>query len=354
MENFELVQPFYSQMVNPKYIIYRSRIDRDRFYFTFANGELLRLPSVTTILSNTLPMDDWLIRWISRWGYEQAMERKQQAAHYGTLFSIIASDFLKSGEIDLSTIEARVNTYKLANNITFNTDFWVQKLKEDLFALHSFVCDYHFEPIAIELPLVSLKYKFAGTLDAVGYLRIGSGVNGKVLKRDKETKRVLSVIDWKTGRHGFYRSHEAQLHLYKLLLEENYPELLQGLELRLFNWSPKEWENEDDAKYSFKDQTQSKEARRILNYIAIYQVEEEQKSHRFKIIEGVLKLGVNNGNLKYIDYSEIVRKKFGESNQVVAESNAKPITNEKGEPVEVPSDVIQAIESFFNQIKEEQ
>ncbi|QLH52781.1 MAG: hypothetical protein CH6_0099 [Candidatus Kapaibacterium sp.] len=365
MENFEIIQPFFSTSLNVNYTIYRSRVDKERFYFAMYNGSLLKLPSVTTILANTLPMEEWLVRWIAHWGYEQAIERRNQAAHYGILFSMIVADFIRSKQIDLSTIEARVATYRYANNINFPTDFWVQRLKEDLFSLACFIHDYSFEPIAVELPLVSTKYKFAGTIDAIGWMSIGSGVNGKKLKRDSQTQRVLAIIDWKTGRHGFYRSHEAQLHFYRLLVEENFPELTQT-PIKLFNWAPKEWTSESDSKYSLKDQTQSKEAFRILNYLAIYQVDDSIKNHTFKVFDGVLKLNSDNSDrVKFVDYADLIRNKFSPQNSIVQENEVpengtvkkdiqiSDVSNEEMTAVEVASDVLSELDSFFQQLKEE-
>ncbi len=356
MENFELIQPYFSALINPKYNIYRSRIDRDRFYFAIVNNELVKLPSVTTILSATLPMEDWLIRWISRWGYEKAAEKRNEAALYGTLFSIVVSDFLRRGEINLDTIEARISNFRITNNINFSTEFWEQRLKEDLYSLYCFIEDYHFEPLAVELPLISTKYRFAGTLDAIGYIHIGSGVNGKILKKDKELRKVLCIIDWKTGRHGFYRSHEAQLQMYRLLVEENFPELTEH-EIKLYNWAPKDWNEDEDMKYTIKDQTNSKESLRILNYIAIYQVEEKEKNHKFKVLEGILRIGEKNGNLKYVDYADIVRKKIDSKQTVINEekngnTEEKNIEKKQIEAQVDPQEILNHLNSFFEQIKE--
>ncbi|MCX7908202.1 MAG: PD-(D/E)XK nuclease family protein [Ignavibacteria bacterium] len=319
MENFELIQPYYSELKSP-HKIYRSRIDKERYYFTIINNEILRVPSVTTILDATLPVEDWLIRWIARWGYERAMEKKVQAGHYGTLFSLCVAEFLKNKSFDLETIPLRIQYYREENNIDFPTDFWDYKLREDLYSLACFFADYQFKPLAIELPLVSKTHLFAGTIDAFGLMRTGTGVNGKILKKDivynpdgsvKEDKTKISyvIIDWKTGRHGFYRSHEAQLHFYKLLLIENFPDLANK-NILLYNWAPKEWINPDDQKYTIKDQTESNEKDKILHYLQIFKIDEKQKDFTFKKIEGVLNLGEVNGNLKTLTYADLVREKL--------------------------------------------
>lgn len=303
--NYEVVQPFFSEL-QPKHRIYRSQFDRDRYYFAVVDNEITKLPSVTTILDATMPTPFWLIRWIANWGYEQALEKRNQAAHYGTLFSIVAAHFLKYKEFDLDTMQYIVESYILNNQLNIKADFWTQKLQEDLYALNSFATDYNFEPLAIELPLISKKYRFAGTIDAIGWLHIGSGVNGRILKKDKELRKVLAIIDWKTGRHGFYASNEAQLHMYRLLAEENFPEILKDTQLCLYNWAPKDWENEEDQKYVLKEQSESREKHKILHYIQLFHLDHTPEIPKLRKFSGVLRFKQSNGNLQHIELSKIL------------------------------------------------
>ncbi len=338
--------------------LYRSHMDRSRFYYTMINNQILRLPSVTTILAEVLPTEEWLIRWIASWGYERALEKRDEAAHYGTIFSICAADLLRHGSFDLSTIETALDIYRYSNNITFPTDHWVNKLKEDLFALTSFIQDYNFEPIAIELPLISTKYKFAGTLDALGYITIGNGQNGKILKSDikkdkngniveNKTRRVLAIIDWKTGRKGFYRSHEAQLHMYYLLVQENFPEF-QHQEIRLYNWAPKYWENPDDPKYHFKDQTNSTEKLKILHYLAIYHTEYQNWEPKIKQIDGILSLKKPNDNVcQVLEYRELIQRKL--KNQPQTKETPKNETPENQPQTE--NDFLKQFDPMFNELQ---
>jgi len=361
MNNFELIQPLLNipGITIPK--VYRSKIERERYYFAYIDNQFVRFPSVTTILQHVLPMETWLIQWIARWGYERAMERRQQAAHYGTLFSICAADFLKKGEFNLDTLEIYIDNYRFANKIDFPTDFWETRLREDLFALHEFLCDYQFEPLFAELPLISKQYKFAGTIDTVGFLTIGSGQNGKILQRDikkdkdgnvveNKTRRVLAILDWKSGKHGFYKSHEAQLHMYRLLVEENFPQLVQDYDVRLFNWAPKDWDEEDDLKYYLKDQTESKEKEKIQNYLAIFNIDHKDIEPKIKIISGTLTLNKKNGNLRIVPYKEILAQKNNTGNSKEEQSlepNAIPAND-------LPEDVLTAIGSIFENLKQKE
>ena len=52
-------------------------------------------------------------------------------------------------------------------------------------------------------------------------------------------------------KNGFYDKHFFQLHLYKRLVKENYPEIEVSA---LYNWSPKDWTGETPT-YNLKEQT---------------------------------------------------------------------------------------------------
>lgn len=63
------------------------------------------------------------------------------------------------------------------------------------------------EIVATELPLVSEKHRFGGTLDAVG-----RDTNG------------LCILDWKSS-NAVYSDYALQLAGYKILWEENHPDM---------------------------------------------------------------------------------------------------------------------------------
>lgn len=91
-----------------------------------------------------------------------------------------------------------------------------------------------------EMPLVSAKYRFGGTPDAIGK------VNGK-----------LSLVDWKTS-NGVYQDYLLQLAAYDLLLEECRPDLqiTGGFHLCRFakshgDFAHHYWPNLDEARKMF-------------------------------------------------------------------------------------------------------
>jgi len=71
-----------------------------------------------------------------------------------------------------------------------------------------------------EIPLVSEKYRFGGTLDAIGH--------------DSRGRRIL--LDWKTS-NSVYVDYLLQLSAYQALWEENYPDDPIGGGLHLCRFS---------------------------------------------------------------------------------------------------------------------
>jgi hypothetical protein len=271
--------------------------DKMRYYYTFVNDQIQIYPSVTSILSGIMPTSEYLIKWYADYGFQKAKQMMNEKALYGTLMHICFSELLTKSYFDLSTIQARIATFAAANNIDFDTHNWQYSLKDDLLALYQFIKDYEIEPIAIEVPLVSHTHKIAGTIDLVVRMKVGTGVGGKVLKNDvkidaygtiveDKRKDIVVLLDWKSGRHGFYATNAAQIHFYKLLWEDNFPEIAID---KVYNWAPKDWT--ETPTYLFTDQTDSIEKYKIKHYYAIFMIEQEDKGKRkHHTIEGVIDL----------------------------------------------------------------
>lgn len=304
------------ELPEPTYQLRRLDKDGKRRYYRFDKGEPIFYFSVTTFLHSVLPTGDALKKHIGDLGYEEAKEDMEEKADYGTFMHIECLNLLIKGDADLDGIQGRLSAYAIENDRPPSfVRTWLRTAKKDLLAFAQFVRDYKVRPIFIEVMLCSDKQGFAGGIDLVCRMTVEEkGFFGEVLKSGpnkgaaKETKReveVTAVVDLKSGRKGFWESHEIQLEMYRRLLMENYPELKID---RLYNWSPKDWTGKEPT-YNLKDQTNSKSHRKLLPLLEAYRVDFEGRDRTIQVIEGTLSL--NDGfekNILYMQDSEYVKR----------------------------------------------
>jgi len=145
----------------------------DRYY----EIDGLSLPSVTTILK--IHNNPALNRWASNLGTELSEQYKEETAEIGKQIHSYVAGLIKG--IPIGKLE------------------WMQlsdEIKNGIRAYERFRLQVKFEGMETEKMVYSVKYKFAGTLDAIG--KIG---------KDK------ILIDFKTGER-FYPSMFAQVVAY--------------------------------------------------------------------------------------------------------------------------------------------
>ena len=145
----------------------------DRYY----EIDGLSLPSVTTILK--IHNNPALNRWASNLGTELSEQYKEETAEIGKQIHSYVARLIKSIPI------GKLEWMQLSNEI-----------KNGIRAYERFRLQVKFEGMETEKMVYSVKYKFAGTLDAIG--KIG---------KDK------ILIDFKTGER-FYPSMFAQVTAY--------------------------------------------------------------------------------------------------------------------------------------------
>lgn len=194
-------------------------------------------PSWTTVIAEIAPTSIYLKQWMANLGWDKAMQEMNERAAYGTAMHAINSRFLLVGQgtskNDLLQVVAELppdvqNIFK---------DEWLDGLRDDLLAFAQFVRDRNFHPLAIEIQLLDRAYGVAGTPDIIGSM-------------DFDKKRITALLDMKSGRKGFYFTHELQLIAYWHMFEENFPDIkIDGI----FNWSPKDWRKVPN--YNLKNQT---------------------------------------------------------------------------------------------------
>ena len=185
--------------------------------YHLADGKT-RVPSVTTILSRFKDSGP-LIHWAWTCGKEGKDYRAERdaAANSGTLAHEAVEAWIKGQPYEL-TDEKAVKSYGAFLE-------WADQTQ--LKVTHT------------EIPLVSEKYRFGGTLDAMM-------IRGK-----------RSLGDWKTS-NGVYPEYLCQIAAYGILWEENYPDQMieGGYHLMRFDktygdFSHKWWAELETAKQSF-------------------------------------------------------------------------------------------------------
>ena len=287
----------------PEYTLQRMDTVSGRHYMVRPNdsdGEFL-LPSITTIVRSTSPLSPFIINKMIEMGKEKWDEYLYERMEYGTNMHILIGEFIRRKTMNLPLTQEEIDDIGMHNR-GFNLSIF-NKFKEDyysdLIAFAQFYFDYKIEPIALEIPLASIKEGFAGTLDMPCKMQVPTkGFWGEVYKTGpnkgnmKETTQdveVIALVDFKSGRHGFYRENEVQLKMCEVLFRENFPKLSESATIKLYNWSPKSWIKEPG--YNLTDQTDKVTNDNYMSRVKLFRSEFDNSFKSKRVIFGTLELG---------------------------------------------------------------
>lgn len=208
--------------------------DKQKVHTTYHLKDGTRVPSVTTYLG--ILNKPALMHWSWQQGIAGLDYRKVRdtAATIGTLAHYLILCKLKGEEPDLS--DYTPNEIKAAAIPMNKFDEWHK--------------EHELEPILLETPLVSEKYKFGGTADFYG-----------------KDNGALVLLDFKTSG-AVYTENFYQLAAYKKLLEEYGYRVKSARILRLSK----------DADESFEDRASGNLAKYWSVFLACQQVYELQKA----------------------------------------------------------------------------
>jgi len=285
-------------LIEPPYKVFQLNSKGHRYYYKFNDvGEPEFYPSVTTILSQTVRQSPHLVEWIANKGLEEAERYKQERANYGTFMHAQFQELLINKSYDLDTLKGKLKAYVEIQKLPSDFVNYADDLKKDVLAFAQFVLDYDVKPLAIEIALVHPTWKYAGMLDLPCTMKEKLG----------SKKRINAIIDFKSGRKGFYEDHEIQLHLYKELWNVNFEHLKID---RVFNLSPKDWRK--SPSYNFKDQTESKNAKKIPFLLELAAIENSKKENVFVATNGKISLEGKSDlsqNIISLTLSEVIKSK---------------------------------------------
>lgn len=294
----EMKAMFFSDaLIEPSYKVWQLNSKGHRYYYRFNDdGTPEFYPSVTTILSQTMPKSEFLIKWIADKGIEEAERYKMERASYGTFMHAQFEELIINRCYDLDELSSKLLSYIAKNNLSPDFIKYADELKKDILAFAQFVIDYDVKPLAVEIALVHPVHHYAGMIDLPC-----------TMNDPKTGERINAIVDFKSGRKGFQEEHEIQLHLYAMMWCANYPDIPIS---KVFNFSPKDWRKKPT--YNLKDQTDSPNAQKIPYLLKLAAVEEEKRSNTFTSVYGSINLDGSTDltkNVLSMTLSDIVKKR---------------------------------------------
>ena len=299
--------------------VYRVDSSGHRYYYTFDEfGEPRFFVSVTTLIKQTLPTSPSLVKWIAEMGYEESQRFAQERAHYGTFMHAQLAELIITRSYNLNLIRERLRMFIESEQLPGDFMGYADDFKKDILAFAQFMKDTDLKPLAIEIVLTNPEDGYAGAIDLVAELTIEekgffgevykTGANAGKPKETKQQRRIRAIIDFKSGRKGFFPEYEIQLHAYKKMWNMNFE--AHPVE-KVFNWSPKDWRGKTPT-YNFKDQTDSKNAKKLPYLVELARIEDEKRDNIVVSCSGIIDLDNPNGlenNVTELSLSEVVKKR---------------------------------------------
>ena len=298
VEEIKAVYFNHDALREPAYRVYQLNSEGHRYYYRFNEaGEPEFYPSVTTLLKQVMPTSPFLIQWMLDNGKEGAVEKRDLAAAYGTFMHIQFESLIINRRYNFDNVPSILLAYMERENLPDKVFVeWVTKIRKDVLAFAQFVRDYNVKPLAVEIGLVHPDYHYAGCIDLPC-----------VMTDPKTGETFPAIVDFKSGRKGFWEEHELQLHLYKWMWNVNYPDA--QIE-RVFNFAPKDWRT-DKPTYTLKEQTGSVNAAKLPHLLALASIEDDKRENTLTIVRGTVDL--DNGkiadNVLMLSLAELIKTK---------------------------------------------
>lgn len=322
----EMTAMFFDEktLIEPPYKVWQLNSKGHRYYYRYDDaGNPEFFPSVTTILSQTLPKAPHLINWIANKGIEEAERYKGERAAYGTFMHAAFEELLINRVYDLDGLKGKLKEYIEVYRLPDDFIYYADDLKKDVLAFAQFVLDYDVRPLAVEIALVHPYYKYAGMIDCPCTMRAKIGSDD----------RINAIVDFKSGRKGFYEESEIQLGMYRDMWNVNFE---QFPVTRIFNFSPKDWRKKPS--YNLKEQTESPNIRKIPYLLEIAAIEDEKRDNTFTAVNGMVVLDDNPNLSQYVislSLAELIKtkapaeKKKPEPEKAVTVGDLKPEPEQK-------------------------
>ena len=328
-----------TQLREPNYRLWQLNSKGKRFYYTFNEyGEPLFFPSVTTILHNVMPENKFLTEWKLSMGKEEALAYTMERASYGTFIHGQLAELMIGRKYNLDEVREKLQKYVEREKLPLGfVDAHEEEAKADIKAFAKWMRDYDVRPYAVEVALYSPNLGCAGMIDCVCNMREFSkedelkdiakadGDEKKLAKiATKYEKRINAIVDFKSGKKGFYDEYKLQLELYRMMWNETFPDT--PIE-RIFNIAPKDWLKtaKKAPSYNFEEQTGDPVLKRLPALLELFHLTYEEEG-KVVVVSGSIDLdGEDENNVQIYTLSELVKAhKNGEETNVSDDDDNDP------------------------------
>lgn len=303
--------------------VYRLVGSKDRYYYTFdEKGDPTFYTSVTTMIKFSMPTSPHLIKWIADMGHEEAKIYAEERADYGTFMHKEIAELLINKRYDTNQLKSKLKSYIDEEKLPVKFINHESELKKDLMSFAQFMIDHKVKPLAIEI-VMTHPDGYAGAVDLVCLMTVEvdgfdkknpykSGPRAGQPREIKIEKEIIGMVDFKSGRKGFFEENEIQLEAYKTMWQRAYPK--KKIQ-KIFNWAPKNWRGSKPT-YTLKDQTEAKSRQKLKHLVNIAQIEGSRREVTVTVIDGVIDIekGIE-GNVTEMSLLEAVKKSNSKKQQ---------------------------------------
>lgn len=232
------IEPTIKGIKSP-FKLYRYDKADDRYYFQIPEvGQPIPYLSVTSFCGKSLPTSPFLIKWKAQLGNEVADYTAKFKADYGTFMHIVFTEILIHRTGDFKEISDRAFDHAISLGHKHLAQEWASEIVKDVMGFLMFVIEKNVKVISAEFPIASSQYGLGGCIDLVCEL-------------DFNRSRVKALVDFKSGRKGFWETHRLQLSCYKKIWNEWYSDIFPVT--HIFNFAPTDWRK--SPKYKLENQT---------------------------------------------------------------------------------------------------
>lgn len=307
----------------PAYKLWQLNSRGRRYYYVLGeDGEPTFFPSVTTILRGVMPENRFLTEWKLAKGKNEVEAYTMERASYGSFIHGQLAQLMIARRYDLDSLKDALSKYVERERLPIGfVEAHEDEAKADIKAFAKWMKDYDVRPYAVEVSLYSPSYGYAGMIDLVCNMREFSaederkalekaqGDEAKIAKiREKYSSRIDAIVDFKSGKNGFYEEYRIQLELYRMMWNETFPDTPIG---RIFNIAPKDWTRTVNKRpsYTFEEQTGASELAKIPALLELYSYMENE-DRRICVVSGLIDLDSDeDDNVRVYSLSELVKER---------------------------------------------